>query len=98
MENELNKIEFNLQGDQSLRKGVYANFFTATSGGSESIIDFYFIDFEAADENGTMTKNGVMVSRVITTREKLIELRNMLDAHLAANDGGARVPESTMDH
>lgn len=78
---------FNLNAvatDPSVRKGAYANFVMLGSRQTEEILDFFFID--SNDEDGNMS--GVIVSRVIMSRDNLMSLRDALNDHLSKVPGG----------
>lgn len=71
-----------IEAKSDMRKGVYANLSRIVSTSKESVLDFCFID-----EDDGINKHGVLVSRVIMSNQALVELRDMLDSHLA-NDFG----------
>lgn len=91
------QIKLNIQGDMDLRRGVYSNFFSAMDSGGDTILDFCFIDIDGIDDEGNAVKEGVVVSRVIIGRDRLVELRDMIDAHLLGADGGAGAVERVLD-
>ena len=70
--------EFSIVGDMETRRGVYANAVFITSQKSEDIVDFIFTD--GGDTDGGVT--GVLSSRVIMTRETLLQFRSAIDQHL----------------
>lgn len=73
----------NLQGDAEMRKGVFANCFTLMDSKTCSILDSFFLDTPVTtNKQGEDVQGGIMVSRVILTRDTLIELRDMISRHL----------------
>lgn len=74
--------EFNIVGDVETRRGVYANAVFITSQKAEDIVDFIFTD--GGDAGGGVT--GVLASRVIMTRETLLQFRSAIDQHLESCD------------
>lgn len=73
--------EFGIVGDVETRRGVYANAVFITSQKSEDIVDFIFTD--GGDAGGV---TGVLASRVIMTRETLLQFRSAIDQHLESCD------------
>lgn len=80
---------FNLSAvatDPSVRQGSYSNLVVVTSQQSEEILDFFFVD--SRDEDGAMS--GVVVSRVIMSRDRLVALRDALNDHLSKVPGSGQ--------
>lgn len=83
---EAKELQLNLNAEFDKRKGSYSNFQTVTDLGKESILDFFFVDQTGVDESGKTFKNGVMVSRIILSRNGLVELKDMLVKHIEKMD------------
>lgn len=77
------ELNIQLAADLKVRQGVYSNLSVISSQPKEDRIDFIFVD--GASEDGA---EGVVVSRVILTRQTLIELRNAITSHIAAHPMG----------
>lgn len=73
-----------LDGMQDVRGGVYANIALARTSPKESVLDFAFIDSNE-QENGQMVTRGKFQARIIMSNASLIELRDMLNKHIAQN-------------
>lgn len=72
------QLKFDVAGNLETRKGVYANTVFISSQPSEDVLDFYFMD--GSNSDGAMT--GVIVSRVIMSRNTLLSFRGAIDRHL----------------
>lgn len=72
-----------LDGMADIREGVYANIALARTSPKESILDFAFIDSSEPDANGALVTRGKFQARVIMSNSSLVELRDMLDKHIA---------------
>ena len=70
-----------IDGEISLRKGVYANLSMAKTSARETILEFAMI--ESVVEDGTQT--GVLQSRVIMSNEAFVEFAQMIADHLGKN-------------
>lgn len=80
---EQHTATLNLQGNIDLRKGVYANIFTLMESKGCSILDCFFLDTPVVkNEQGEGIQGGTMVSRIILSRDTLVELRDMISRHL----------------
>lgn len=78
-----NKLE--LEGISDVREGVYSNIALARTSPKESILDFAFIDSTEKKDDGTVTTKGLFQARIIMSNSSLIELRDMLNKHIAQN-------------
>lgn len=66
-----------------IRDGVYANIALARTSPKESILDFAFIDSNEQDAEGNIVTKGKFQARIIMSNSSLVELRDMLDKHIA---------------
>lgn len=81
---EMETQQFKMTGDASVRHGVYANLTSARTSPKETILDFYFVDgIEVANDSNALT--GVLQARVILSNDSLIELTEMLRAHVESH-------------
>lgn len=83
---EEKELQLNLSAELEKRKGSYSNFQTVVDGEHESVLDFFFMDQVAVGDSGKTVKNGIMVSRIILTKQGLIELKDMLVKHIEKMD------------
>lgn len=72
-----------LDGMAEVRDGVYANIALARTSPKESILDFAFIDSNEQDADGNILTKGKFQARIIMSNSSLVELRDMLDKHIA---------------
>lgn len=72
-----------LEGMAEIREGVYANIALARTSPKESILDFAFIDSNEHDAGGNMVTKGKFQARIVMANSSLVELRDMLDKHIA---------------
>ncbi len=72
-----------LDGMAEIRDGVYANIALARTSPKESILDFAFIDSNEQDAEGNIVTKGKFQARIIMSNSSLVELRDMLDKHIA---------------
>lgn len=72
-----------LDGMADIRDGVYANIALARTSPKESILDFAFIDSNEQDADGNIVTKGKFQARVVMANSSLVELRDMLDKHIA---------------
>lgn len=72
-----------LDGMAEVRDGVYANIALARTSPKESILDFAFIDSNEQDADGNIVTKGKLQARIIMSNSSLVELRDMLDKHIA---------------
>lgn len=72
-----------IDGLEEVREGVYANIALARTSPKESILDFVFVDSNEPDAQGNVVTRGKFQARIIMSNASLIELRDMLDKHIA---------------
>ncbi len=72
-----------LDGMMDIREGVYANIALARTSPKESILDFAFIDSNEPDGQGGVVTRGKFQARIIMSNSSLVEMRDMLDKHIA---------------
>lgn len=78
---QTSRLELDGMGD--VRSGVYANIALARTSPKESVLDFAFIDSNEQDPDGGIVTKGTFQARIIMSNSSLIELRDMLDKHIA---------------
>ncbi len=72
-----------LTGLEDIREGVYSNIALARTSPKESILDFAFIDANEPGPDGAVVTRGKFQARIIMSNSSLVELRDMLDKHIA---------------
>lgn len=72
-----------IDGLEDVREGVYANIALARTSPKESILDFVFVDSNEPDGQGNVVTRGRFQARIVMSNASLIELRDMLDKHIA---------------
>ena len=77
------EVKFNMTASEAIRNGAYANLASVRTTKKESVIDFFFADSEKTDDDGSLSVGGVMCARVVMSNDTLVELRDMLNGHIA---------------
>ncbi len=73
--------------DMSEFEGTYANSFSAYTNGMESRLDCIYIDLSSLSPE-CQDAQGKLVARVNMTTEQMVQLRDMLNEHIAKNVKG----------
>lgn len=81
---KVTNAKLELDGKQEVRSGVYANIALARTTPKETVLDFAFIDANEQEGDFIVT-HGKFQARIIMSNASLIELRDMLNKHIAQN-------------
>ena len=81
---EQKEARVNLIADAGLRNAAYVNTAFAKSTPKESYLSFALVDSEA-DVDGELVAEGILQAHIVMSHDTLVEVRDMLDAHIKAN-------------
>ncbi len=80
------EITVGLVGNESTRRGVYANSFNVVTSAKDAYIDFAFLDGQTVENDGDTIHEGMHQARVIMSHSTLAELCNFLNGLMASED------------
>lgn len=80
------EINVGLIGNETTRRGVYANSLNVVMSPKDAYIDFAFLDGTVVEDGGMKIHEGMHQARIIVSHSTLKELRDLLNDIVSENE------------